>query len=282
MKRTLLLILTCLAVMTIKAQDQKIYTFVDAVKDESITLPVFKLYADGQLHVTDPIVGNLPEEVQWIVKNYRKPADVPSKVDVEISYVVEKDGKLSNIQINEYKPGYESITTPPSSFKSEIRRLLGSMKKWMPAKKQGRAIRYKRESSLYLFDYAKALKEREDENKALKESEDSEIIWEESNKYKVYDFVEEMPSFPGGLEAMFEWIQRNQKKPEGDPVGRCILKFVVEKDGSLSGIRVVRSSGNEKLDEESIRLVKTMPRWNPGKQNGENARCRFTLDIPFI
>ena len=282
MKRTLLLILTCLAVMTIKAQDQKIYTFVDAVKDESITLPVFKLYADGQLHVTDPVVGNLPEEVQWFVKNYRKPADVPSKVNVEISYVVEKDGKLSNIQINEYKPGYESITTPPSSFKSEIRRLLGSMKKWMPAKKQGRAIRYKRESSLYLFDYAKVLKEREDENKALKESEDSEIIWEESNKYKVYDFVEEMPSFPGGLEAMFEWIQRNQKKPEGDPVGRCILKFVVEKDGSLSGIRVVRSSGNEKLDEESIRLVKTMPRWNPGKQNGENARCRFTLDIPFI
>ena len=282
MKRTLLLILTCLAVMTIKAQDQKIYTFVDAIKDESITLPVFKLYADGQLHVTDPVVGNLPEEVQWFVKNYRKPADVPSKVHVEISYVVEKDGKLSNIQINEYKPGYESITTPPSSFKSEIRRLLGSMKKWMPAKKQGRAIRYKMESSLYLFDYAKVLKEREDENKALKESEDSEIIWEESNKYKVYDFVEEMPSFPGGLEAMFEWIQRNQKKPEGDPVGRCILKCVVEKDGSLSGIRVVRSSGNEKLDEESIRLVKTMPRWNPGKQNGENVRCRFTLDIPFI
>ena len=282
MKRTLLLILTCLAVMTIKAQDQKIYTFVDAIKDESITLPVFKLYADGQLHVTDPVVGNLPEEVQWFVKNYRKPADVPSKVNVEISYVVEKDGKLSNIQINEYKPGYESITTPPSSFKSEIRRLLGSMKKWMPAKKQGRAIRYKMESSLYLFDYAKVLKEREDENKALKESEDSEILWEESNKNKVYDFVEEMPSFPGGLEAMFEWIQRNQKKPEGDPIGRCILKFVVEKDGSLSGIRVVRSSGNEKLDEESIRLVKTMPRWNPGKQNGENVRCRFTLDIPFI
>ena len=282
MKRTLLLILTCLAVMTIKAQDQKIYTFVDAIKDESITLPVFKLYTDGQLHVTDPVVGNLPEEVQWFVKNYRKPADVPSKVNVEISYVVEKDGKLSNIQINEYKPGYESITTPPSSFKSEIRRLLGSMKKWMPAKKQGRAIRYKRESSLYLFDYAKVLKEREDENKALKESEDSEILWEESNKNKVYDFVEEMPSFPGGLEAMFEWIQRNQKKPEGDPIGRCILKFVVEKDGSLSGIRVVRSSGNEKLDEESIRLVKTMPRWNPGKQNGENVRCRFTLDIPFI
>ena len=282
MKRTLLVILTCLAVMTIKAQDQKIYTSDDAAKYKSITPPVFKLYADEQLLVTDPVVGNLPEEAQWFVMNYRKPTDVPARVDVQISYIVEKDGKLSNIQINKYRPEYESITTPPSSFKSEIRRLLGSMKKWTPAKKQGRAIRFKMESSLYLFDYAKAIKEKVDYCRALKEDEDSEKKLEESNKNKVYDFVEELPSFPGGLKALIEWIQRNQKKPEGDPVGRCILNFVVEKDGSLSEIKVLRSSGNEKLDEESIRLVKTMPRWNPGKQNGENVRCRFTLDIPFI
>ena len=275
MKRTLLLILTCLAVMTIKAQDQKIYTFVDAVKDESITPPVFKLYADGQLHVTDPVVGYLPYEVQWFVKNYRKPTDVPARVDVQISYIVEKDGKLSNIQINKYRPEYESITTPPSSFKSEIRRLLGSMKKWTPAKKQGRAIRFKMESSLYLFDYAKALKEKEDYNKTLNELR-------ESKENEVHEIVEEYPSFPGGSDAMIEWIQRNQKKPEGDPVGRCILNFVVEKDGSLSEVKVVRSSGNEKLDEESIRLIKTMPRWNPGKQNGERVRCRYSLSVPFM
>jgi TonB family protein len=268
--------------MTIKAQDQKIYTSDDAAKDKSITPPVFKLYADGQLLLTDPIVGNLPEEVQWMVMNYRKPTDVPARVDVQISYIVERDGKLSNIQINKYRPEYESITTPPSSFKSEIRRLLGSMKKWTPAKKQGRAIRFKMESSLYLFDYAKAIKEKVDYYRALKEDEDSEKKLEESNKNKVYDFVEELPSFPGGLKAEFEWIQRNQKKPEGDPVGRCILNFVVEKDGSLSEVKVVRSSGNEKLDEESIRLIKTMPRWNPGKQNGERVRCRYSLSVPFM
>ena len=281
MKRTLLVILTCLAVMTIKAQDQKIYTSDDAAKYKSITPPVFKLYADEQLLVTDPVVGNLPYEAQWFVMNYRKPTDVPARVDVQISYIVEKDGKLSNIQINKYRPEYESITTPPSSFKSEIRRLLGSMKKWTPAKKQGRAIRFKMESSLYLFDYAKAIKEKVDYYRALKEDEDSEKKLEESNKNKVYDFVEELPSFPGGLEAMFEWIQRNQKKPEGDPVGRCILNFVVEKDGSLSEIKVLRSSGNEKMDEESIRLIKTMPRWTPGKLNGEKVRCRYTLRIYF-
>jgi TonB family protein len=224
--------------------------------------------------VTDHVVGNLPEEVQWFVKNYRKPADVPSKVDVEISYVVEKDGKLSNIKIDKYNPYYESTTIPPSSFKSEIQRLLGSMRKWTPAKKQGRAIRYKMESSLYLFDYAKALKEREDYNKSLNELR-------ESKPNEVHEIVDEYPSFPGGRDAMIEWIQKNQKIPEGSQSGRCILIFVVERDGSFSEIEVGRSSGDEKLDEEAIRLLKTMPRWTPGKLNGEKVRCRSILRIYF-
>jgi TonB family protein len=280
MKRTLLLILTCLAVMTIKAQDQKIYTSDDAAKDKSITPPVFKLYTDGQLHVTDPVVGNLPYEVQWFVMNYRKPADVPSKVHVYISYVVEKDGKLSNIKINKYKPESGSLTTPPSSFNSEIQRLLGTMKKWTPAKKQGRALRYKMESRLYLFDYAKALKEHEDYKKSLKDLEESRKE-EESKKGDVYEFVDEYPSYPEGASALYEWIQKNQKKPEDNKIGRCILNFIVEKDGSFSEIKVVRSSGDEKLDEEAIRLMKTMPRWIPGKRNGKSVRCRFTLPISF-
>ena len=283
MKRTLLLILTCLAVMTIKAQDQKIYTSDDAAKYKTITPHVFKLYTDGQLHVPDPVVGNLPYEVQWFVMNYRKPTDVPARVDVQISYVVEKDGKLSNIKIDKYNPDYERTTMPPSSLKSEIQRLLGTMKKWTPAKKQGRTIRFKMESSLYLFEYAKALKEKAEYIRSLNELEDSEKKEsEESRKNKIYDVVEELPSFPGGLKALMEWIQKNQKKPEGDPIGRCILNFVIEKDGSLSEVKVVRSSGNEKLDEESIRLVKSMPRWNPGKQNGENVRCRYSLPVSFI
>lgn len=274
MKRTFLFILTCLAVMTIKAQDQKIYTSDDAAKDKSITPPVFKLHTDGQLHVTDPVVGNLPDEVQWLVMNYRKPTDVPSSVRVQISYVVEKTGKLSNIKIKEYDFKDASMTTIPSSFKTEVQRLLGTMKKWTPAKKQGQAIRFKMESTLYLFDYAIASKEKENYNKALKELK-------ESKNNEVHEIVDEYPSFPGGRDAMFEWIQKNQKKPEGTQSGRCILIFVVEKDGSFSEIKVARSSGDKKMDEEAIRLLKTMPRWTPGKLNGEKVRCRYTLRIYF-
>jgi len=271
MKRTLLLFLTCLAVMTIKAQDEKIYTSDDAAKDKSITPPVFELYSDGLLHAKDPVVGNLPDEVQWLVMNYRKPTDVPPSVSVKISYVVEKNGKLSNIKINEYDLKNASTTTIPSSFKTEIQRLFGTMKKWTPAKKQGRAIRFRNESSMHLFDYNKASKERDDYNKAL----DKEV------ESKVYEIVDVDPSFPGGRDAMYEWIQKNQKKPEGTQSGRCFLLFVVEKDGSFSEINVARSSGDEKLDEEAIRLIKTMPRWTPGKLNGEKVRCRYSLRISF-
>lgn len=274
MKRTLLLILTCLAVMTIKAQDQKIYTSDDAAKDKSITPPVFKLYTDGQLHVTDPAVGNLPYEVQWMVKNYRRPTDIPSKVDVRISYVVEKDGKLSNIKIDYYRPKSGSHTTPPSSLKTEVQRLLGTMKKWTPAKKQGRAIRFKNVSNLYLMEYALALKEKKDYEKSINELKvDEETV--------IYEEVDEFPDFPGGLSAYHEWIQKNQKKPEDNKIGRCFLNFIVEKDGSFSEIKVVKSSGDEKLDEEAIRLMKTMPRWIPGKRNGKRVRCRFLLPISF-
>ena len=133
---------------------------------------------------------------------------------------------------------------------------------------------------MYLFDYAKALKEHEDYKKSLKDLEESRKE-KESKKRDVYDFVDEYPSYPGGVSALYEWIQKNHKKPEGDKIGLCIVNFIVEKDGSFSEIKVVRSSGDEKLDEEVIRLMKTMPRWIPGKLNGERVRCRFTLPISF-
>jgi len=208
------------------------------------------------------------------VMNYRKPTDVPSSVSVKISYVVEKNGKLSNIKINEYDLKNASTTTIPSSFKTEIQRLFGTMKKWTPAKKQGRAIRFKNVSYIYLREYALALKERKDYDKAIKELKEAE-------KTGVYEVVDEFPTFPGGASALYEWIQKNQKKPEGDKIGRCYVNFIVEKDGSLSEIKVVRSAGDEKLDEEAVRLMKTMPRWNPGKLRGKYVRCRFRLAIPF-
>ena len=100
----------------------------------------------------------------------------------------------------------------------------------------------------------------------------------------VYDQVEQMPEFPGGMPAMIEYLQTNMKYPE-DAVkqkvgGRVMVMFVVETDGSISNVRVARNVFPS-LDAEAVRVVKTMPKWKPGKEKGRLVRVNYTLPVVF-
>ena len=100
---------------------------------------------------------------------------------------------------------------------------------------------------------------------------------------KVYDLVDEMPSFPGGLEELYKWIDNNVQYPavaRENGIGRVIVKFIVEKDGSLSDSTVIRSV-HPIVDSEALRLVGQMPKWNPGKRAGIPVRVRCCLPIKF-
>ncbi len=101
---------------------------------------------------------------------------------------------------------------------------------------------------------------------------------------KVFDVVEEMPSFPGGNGALMSYLSSNVKYPvvaqENGVQGRVQISFVVEKDGSISDVRVARSV-DPSLDKEAMRVVKSMPRWNPGRQNGQNVRVKYTVPVLF-
>lgn len=101
---------------------------------------------------------------------------------------------------------------------------------------------------------------------------------------KVFDVVEEMPSFPGGQGALMSYLASNIKYPvvaqENGVKGRVIVSFVVERDGSISDVRVARSV-DPSLDREAQRVVKSMPRWKPGKQNGSAVRVKYTVPVVF-
>ena len=101
---------------------------------------------------------------------------------------------------------------------------------------------------------------------------------------KVFDVVEEMPSFPGGNGALMSYLNSNTKYPvvaqENGVQGRVIISFVVERDGSISDVRVARSV-DPSLDREAQRVVKSMPRWKPGKQNGSAVRVKYTVPVVF-
>ena len=100
----------------------------------------------------------------------------------------------------------------------------------------------------------------------------------------VFDVVEVMPQFPGGPIAMLKYIMENIKYPEQAMKegiqGRVTVRFIVEKDGSISDVRPVLSV-HPLLNKEAVRVVESMPKWSPGKQNGKPVRVRFNVPVMF-
>lgn len=101
---------------------------------------------------------------------------------------------------------------------------------------------------------------------------------------EVFVVVEEQPEFPGGQSAMTKFLYDNIRYPiiaqENGIQGRVICNFVVERDGSITDVQVVRGV-DPSLDKEAVRVIGQMPRWKPGKQRGAPVRVRFTLPVVF-
>lgn len=100
----------------------------------------------------------------------------------------------------------------------------------------------------------------------------------------IFEFLEEMPEFPGGQQALFKWLGENINYPpiaaENNIQGRVMVSFVVERDGSVSDVKVVRGV-DPNLDREAVRVVKQMPKWKPGMQTGKPVRYRYNLPVSF-
>ena len=110
------------------------------------------------------------------------------------------------------------------------------------------------------------------------------IAQEKPVEEKVFDVVEQMPQFPGGDAALFEYLSTHIKYPtiaeENGVQGRVIVTFVVERDGSITDVKVVKSV-DPSLDKEASRVVAGMPKWIPGKQNGSAVRVKYTVPVTF-
>ena len=107
---------------------------------------------------------------------------------------------------------------------------------------------------------------------------------ESNTSGKPFDVVEQMPQFPGGPAALMEFLSKNVKYPQeaykNGIQGRVIVTFVINKDGSISDAKVVKSVAPQ-LDEEALRVVHSMPNWIPGRQNGEPVNVKYTVPITF-
>ncbi len=111
--------------------------------------------------------------------------------------------------------------------------------------------------------------------------------WAEHRTYgpdDVHEIVKKMPLYPGGFQEMFKYLQNNINYPPQATIahieGRVIVAFIIEKDGSLSDVRIAKSV-HPLLDAEAIRVVSSMPKWNPGLENGDPVRVKYTIPITF-
>ena len=114
--------------------------------------------------------------------------------------------------------------------------------------------------------------------------EDIYIDDEPTDTNEIYMVVEDSPQFPGGLQALLDYLHDNIKYPEScrrDSIqGRVIISFVVENDGSINSAEIVKGV-HEQLDAEALRVIDAMPKWKPGKQRGKTVRVKYAIPVNF-
>jgi protein TonB len=123
-----------------------------------------------------------------------------------------------------------------------------------------------------------------DQTEVIEEYVPVEVEEEEVVEAEVFTIVEEMPAYPGGDAKLYEYLGKNIKYPqiarESGIQGRVFVNFVVEPDGSVSNVKVMRGIGGG-CDEEAVRVIKTMPKWKPGKQRGKAVRVSYQIPVVF-
>jgi protein TonB len=214
------------------------------------------------------------------IENYIASKNAAIEADVELQSLAEKK------EIKEEKKD------EPEVEKIEVERVKSSVAFTVPEIKKDEEVKEDQEmkSQDDLAETNTAIGaftvEGNDETAEVKHVEEKiaepEPVKEEETK--VFDVVEQMPSFPGGPSALMQYLSSNIKYPvvaeENGVQGRVVCTFVVEKDGSITDVRVVKSV-DPSLDKEAVRVVKCMPKWIPGKQNGSGVRVKYTVPVTF-
>ena len=209
------------------------------------------------------------------IENYIASKNAAIEADVELQSLAEKK------EIKEEKKD------EPEVEKIEVERVKSSVAFTVPEIKKDEEVKEDQEmkSQDDLAETNTAIGaftvEGNDETAEVKHVEPEPVKEEET---KVFDVVEQMPSFPGGPSALMQYLSSNIKYPvvaeENGVQGRVVCTFVVEKDGSITDVRVVKSV-DPSLDKEAVRVVKSMPKWIPGKQNGSAVRVKYTVPVTF-
>ena len=214
-------------------------------------------------------VGGHAELMKFLINNIKYPVAAEEKGiqgRVVGSFVVECDGSITNIKI---------IKSVDPSLDEEAVRVLSLMPKWTPGTIDGVPVCVKY-SVPVTFKLAAA-----SANKPKTTSNTDNML----DTAKVYEKVEKMPQFVGGDAELIKFLQNNMRYPvaaeKNGIQGRVVCSFVVECNGSITNVKVVKSV-DPLLDEEAVRVLSLMPKWTPGAKDGVPVRVKYTVPVTFM
>ena len=256
------------------------------------------VYAEGEDLFDEIVHAECPYDiVDFLINNLNYPitklkSDTLVEIPVVVIFNVEDDGSISNVRVKE--PVHPD-------FDKEAIRVVQKMEKWKPAMSNGRLVRSKFHVSILLHSmpepsvpqYANSptlmgLIARDDTDSTSCKKEmvsKSESDDDDDDMIMVGMIADEhRAEFPGGDRALLDFLKSNLVYPkvaqDSSIQGRVIVKFTVEKDGSITDVEVARSV-YPALDEEAVRVVSMMPKWKPATKKGEPIRCKYILPIFF-
>ena len=217
--------------------------------------------------------------MEFIAKNLRYPVKAQKEGiqgRVIARFIVEKDGSVSNLAV--------ARRSASSELDAEAIRVLSTMPKWTPGKQRGKEVRVK-----YTVPIAFRLSGPEVEE--IKDSKLMEVVVvgyapkdDIITPEVVLESAEIMPKYPGGASGLMSYLARNIKYPfdaqQSKTQGRVVIQMIVNKDGHVISPKVIQSV-SPSLDAEAIRVVMGMPRWEPGKNDGQTVAVQYTLPITF-
>ena len=240
--------------------------------------PIFEVVE----HMPEFTGGGMPALMEYLSKNIKYP-EAAMKKGIQgrgiVQFVVEKDGSITNVKI---------LRSVDPELDKEAVRVVSAMPKWKPGTQRGEAVRVRFTVPVMfrLTEDKTPVKYAPIENKinelvVVGYAPEGTTVPEEGT---IFEVVEQMPEYPGGMPAMMEFISKNIKYPaaaqQAKIQGRVTIQFIVNTEGNIITPRVLRSA-DPLLDAEAIRLTTIMPKWKPGMQRGQAVNVKYTVPIMF-
>lgn len=214
--------------------------------------------------------GGMAGLMQYLNKNIRYPeaakkAGVQGRVTVQ--FVVEKDGSISNVS---------TLRGMEPDLDKEAIRVISEMPKWKPGTQRGEPVRVR---------YTVPVVFRNNKPATDKAGKDVVVVaTKKADQSDAYEVVEQMPQFPGGFAEMMKYLAKNIKYPsearKSGVEGRVTVQVIIDTEGRVTNTRVIKAV-DPYLDAEAIRVVSSMPKWNPGMQDGKPVNVKFLIPIMF-